>query len=532
MRARRPSTFALAFLLSSAAAGQVRVVPAEAGRAPLVAGPSVGAAFDSGFFERPSVAPLTAPSFTGAPAAAPAAVATTAPRAAALSAPVPARAAAVPAAAAAPSLVPAAIAASAAPARRSPSARPAPASASGRLETTAPESGPNLDALFDGRDARRNLSAPAAGPDRGPAKNGLAPAPAYGSLSRARLARRVRRVALPVAAAAAVAFGAVSPHAAMAVLHGLGQTAYWLANPLAFLFTVPQVHRMLSRRSAEVSRSMTTVGLLSALVTTLCFAFDGKDLMMYRNLAQTLGFAAMLGLEFKYARAPGTKAPSKTRAAVETAGVVLAFTAAAALAGPLLLSVVPATALIGHLLVAFQVLSGFGFTYMMYAQLRKMSAEHSAGDSSAGMMWAYLGTKVIWLWSLATMLSLVSAPVWQTLAAGGLFAGAGWLLSRAVLGRLLRAPWSFLPETVRFRGRTLTRRALGDFGAFVVLSALILGLSAAGHAAFVSFLGVPAASTSLFAMYLLYTVQNLVACVATLKTLRLHRRFAHEAPAR
>ncbi|MDE2510160.1 MAG: hypothetical protein KGL74_03465, partial [Elusimicrobia bacterium] len=448
-----------------------------------------------------------------------------APRAAALSAPTPARAAA------APSLVPAAIAASAAPARRSPSARPASASASGRLETTAPENGPNLDALFDGRGARQSLSAPAAGPDRGPSKTGLAPAPA-GSLARARLLRHVRRVALPAAAVAAVAFGAVSPHAAMAVLHGLGQTAYWLANPLAFLFTVPQIHRMLSRRSAEVSRSMTTVGLLSALVTTLCFAFDGKDLMMYRNLAQTLGFAAMLGLEFKYARAPGTKAPSKTRAAVETAGVVLAFTAAAALAGPLLLSVVPATALIGHLLVAFQVLSGFGFTYMMYAQLRKMSAEHSAGDSSSGMMWAYLGTKVIWLWSLATMLSLVSAPVWQTLAAGALFAGAGWLLSRAVLGRLLRAPWSFLPETVRFRGRTLTRRALGDFGAFVVLSALILGLSAAGHAAFVSFLGVPAASTSLFAMYLLYTVQNLVACVATLKTLRLHRRFAHEAPAR
>ncbi len=80
------------------------------------------------------------------------------------------------------------------------------------------------------------------------------------------------------------------------------------------MFTVPQIHRILSRRSAEVSTSMTAIGLFSALVTTLCFAFDGKDLMMYRNLAQTAGFAAMLGLEAKYARAKRRQDSGRGRA--------------------------------------------------------------------------------------------------------------------------------------------------------------------------------------------------------------------------
>ena len=379
-----------------------------------------------------------------------------------------------------------------------------------------------LDELFDGRAALpRSYAAAAAGPERAPG----APRALLPSSRLARRAGRALNIAAPLVAAGTVALAIAAPHLAMAALHVLGQASYWIANPLAFMFTVPQIHRILSRRSAEVSIAMTAVGLFSALATTLCFAFDGKDLMMYRNLAQTAGFAAMLGLEARYGRAKKAAPPSRARAFIETGAVVLGFAALLALAGPALMAAVPGVALMSSLLVPFQILSGFGFTYMMYAQLRKMSLEHSAGDSSAGMMWAYLGTKVIWIWSFATMLSLVAAPAWLTLAAGALFAGACWLATRAVLSRLLHASWSFLPEKISFRRRTLTRRAMGDAGAFVALATLILAFSGVGHLAF-ALIGIKAGSAPLFAMYLLYTVQNLVALLATSKTLSLQARFS------
>ncbi len=142
---------------------------------------------------------------------------------------------------------------------------------------------------------------------------------------------------------------------------------------------------------------------------------------------------------------------------------------------------------------------------------------------------AYLGTKVIWVWSFATMLSLVAAPAWITLAAGALFAGACWLATRYALARLMNSTWSFLPEKFVFRGHTLTRRMMGDVAAFVALAALVLALSGIGHLAFASLLGITAGTAPLFAMYLIYTVQNLVAAMATSKTLRLQTRFGQEA---
>lgn len=529
MIASRASALLLSLALAIPAAAQVRAIPVEAGAGAPVGVPGAGRSI--------SYAPaLSAPSFAaslnGAPVlTAPFSASAAATKLGAAAAP------ALPglaAAAAAPEAAPAALAAAAAaaPERSAPEARPLSAAsreaAEGRAfagERELPElSAASLDALFDGRAALR--SAPESGPER-PSDE---PVPRPRRAPLARRAGRVLRAAAPFAAAGAVALGAVAPHAAMAAVHVLGQATYWIANPLAFMFTVPQIHRILSRRSAEVSTSMTAVGLLSALVTTLCFAFDGKDLMMYRNLAQTAGFAAMLGLEARYGRGKAGTAPSKARAAVETGAIMLAFTAILAATGPLLMAAIPGVALMSSLLVPFQILSGFGFTYMMYAQLRKMSLEQSAGDSSAGMMWAYLGTKVIWVWSFATMLSLVSAPAWVTLAAGAAFAGVCWLATRAILSRLLRASWSFLPEKFSLRGRTLTRRTMGDVAAFGVLAALILALSGAGHLAF-ALIGIKAGAASLFAMYLLYTVQNLVAALATSKTLSLQARFGQRAQA-
>jgi len=529
--ARRARVLLFSLVLTSPAAAQVRAVPVASGGgaqavlpgaeravsfAPALAAPAFAASLNGAPLLAAPFAPFTAAPTIGAAVATPgspavaAAAASAAPEAARPGALEPAASPAE--AAAAPEAVPAAAAVRAFGAGR----------ASAPSDAQPPQPPLALDALFDGRAEAR--AAASAGPER----DAVEPRSLFRRTPLVRRAGRALKIAVPLAAAGTVVLGAAAPHLAMAAVHALGQASYWIANPLAFMFTVPQIHRILSRRSAEVSTSMTWVGLLSALVTTLCFAFDGKDLMMYRNLAQTAGFAAMLGLVARYGRAKAGRIPSKARATIETGAIVLGFTALLALTGPLLMAAIPGVALMNSLIVPFQILSGFGFTYMMYAQLRKMSLEHSAGDSSAGMMWAYLGTKVIWVWSFATMLSLLSAPAWLTLAAGAAFTGVCWLATRAVLSRLLRASWSFLPEKLTLRGRTLSRRAMGDAAAFVALAALILALSGAGHLAF-ALVGIKAGATSLFAMYLLYTVQNLVAAQATAKTLRLQARFGQKA---
>lgn len=383
-----------------------------------------------------------------------------------------------------------------------------------------------LDQLYDGRaeaENRSSLALQGTDSEHGPA---LLPSPPPRIRGRA---EKIVDVAVPVAVAGVVALGFASPHLGLAVLHGLGNTAYWIANPLAFMFTMPQIYRILKHRSAEVSKMMTAIGLVSSLVTVLGFAFDGKSLMMYRTLAQTVGFAAMLGLEAKYSGAKERKVPSRRRTLIETGAVVLVLGAVLALAGPALMATIPAVALMSHLLVPFQILSGFGFTYMMYAQLRKMYLDHSSGDASSGMMWAYLGTKIIWIWSLATMLSLVAAPVGLTLAVAALFTGASWLATRFALTYLIHTPWTFLPEKIVFRGRTLTRRAMGDALAFLALSALTMALSGIGYFAFSSLLAVKAGESALFAMYLFYTVKNLISAMATAKTLRLQGRLGRKA---
>ena len=129
------------------------------------------------------------------------------------------------------------------------------------------------------------------------------------------------------------------------------------------------------------------------------------------------------------------------------------------------------------------------------------------------------------LWSFATMMSLTTGPAWIALSLGALFIGACWFAGQAALSHLLHSPWTFLPAKLTFAGRTMTRDALSDTAAFVALSALILALSAGGWFAFSAFLGVPSANGPRFLMYLLYTVQSLIACLATMRTLRMRASF-------
>ncbi len=154
-----------------------------------------------------------------------------------------------------------------------------------------------------------------------------------------------------------------------------------------------------------------------------------------------------------------------------------------------------------------------------------MQRAHSAGDSSPMMMWAYLGTKTIWVWSFAMMMSTVTGAPWLALSVGALFVGVSWFAGQAALSRLLHAPWAFLPEKASFLGRTMTKDVMADALAFVGLSAVILLLAGLGWLAFGTLIGVPAAASSRFLMYLLYTVQSLVACLATMRTLRMRNQL-------
>jgi hypothetical protein len=527
---RRASSAVFSLLLASSAAAQVRTIPTEAVSAPLsVRAPSGSAAsigsaalapsagFSAGF--APEASAFSAPEAAAPPTFAPSAAAfrvSAAPLAAA-----PPRAANSPAPATALLPIRPARATAAAPAKTRATNRGAD---SARSTHDVLSDAPRADAaiLFDGASERAGFPAAADGPDR-------APALPRAALPRGRLRRALgfAGVAVPAAVLVGVA-GAVTPHAALIGVHWLGQAAYWLANPFAFMFTVPQIHRMLSRRSADVSAGMIAVGLAATATAAVNFAFDSKDLMMYRNLAQMFGFGAMAVLQWRYSRAPGQAAPSKRRALIETGAVAFAVIAAMFLIGPTLLAAVPGIAVMNSLLIPLQVASGFGFTYMMYAQLSKMLHARSSGDSSPAMMWAFLATKTIWVWSLATMVSLATAPAWLTLPAAVGFAAICWLTGKAALTRLLKAPWAFLPEKIGFAGAEVGRDRLVDIASFVTLSALILILSSAGYFGFVDVLGVPAAAASRFAMYLLYMVQSLVACLATLKTLRLQKRYKLE----
>ena len=513
--------FVLPLLISSLAAAQVRPVPVDAGRAPLAVpgGMTPLGAAPSSFLSAP-ISPSLAPSFTAAPSPAEILAAAQAP----------APLAVAPTAAASPVRQPAASAPTApslageprpsvkrAGAERDSTGGRATALDDARAAVLAPET-PRLDALFDGEAPRSVLAAAADGPERP-----SAPKPLRRGIPRRVL--KVAAVAVPLAVIGGVV-GVLAPPAALLGLHWLGQAAYWLANPFAFLFTVPQIYRMLAHRSADVSSGMMAVGLAATATAVLNFAFDGKDLMMYRNLAQMFGFAAMLALRWRFTRAPGQPSPSRTRAILETGTAVLIIGGLMFAAGPALMAVVPGVALMNSLLVPLQIASGFGFTYLMYAQLSKMKRDHSSGDSSRAMMWAFLGTKTIWVWSLATMVSLATAPAWLTLPAAVGFAAVCWLAGKTALKRLLKAPWASLPDHVTFAGKTLRRERIVDIAAFVSLSALILALSAVGYFGFVDVLGVPHAAASRFAMYLLYMVQSLIACLATLKTLKLHKRYA------
>lgn len=330
-----------------------------------------------------------------------------------------------------------------------------------------------------------------------------------GAVARAaRLADAIARPSRPLVrargfAAPAVLF-AVAAGAGVAAFGVVAQIAFWTANVLAFAYIAPQIHRLLRNRSADISSGTAAIGLVSAAVMTLDFAFLGQELMTYRNLAQAGGFAIVLGLKAWYdRRAPGGPAAASAaawRTALALAGLGLLLVAG----GPLALAAAPSAVWLDSLLVPFQMLSGLGFTWLMMPQFEKIAREGRVGDASETMAWGFVGTRTIWIWSLAALAAIPVGGTSIALAPLGLFALAALGVSGLALAALRRS------KLTRWKG-------------FLALASVMAAEVLAGWLVLPHFAAVPDGQESKYLMYLCYLVQNLTAFLAAFMTARAFR---------
>lgn len=330
-----------------------------------------------------------------------------------------------------------------------------------------------------------------------------------GAVARAaRLAEAISRPAAKPARlrgfAAPLALFAVAAGAGVAAFGVVAQIAFWTANILAFAYIAPQIHRLLRNRSADISSGTAAIGLIAAGVMTLDFAFLGQELMTYRNLAQAGGFALVLGLKAWYdSRAP--RGPASARgAAWRTALALSALGVLLVAGGPLALAIAPSAVWLDSLLVPFQMLSGLGFTWLMMPQFEKIAREGKVGDASEAMAWGFVGTRAIWVWSLAALAAIPAGGAAVALAPLGVFALAALGVSGLALSLLRRS------KLTRWKG-------------FLALAAVMAAEVLAGWLILPRFAGIPVGAESEYLMYLCYLVQNLTAFLAAVMTARVFR---------
>ncbi len=284
----------------------------------------------------------------------------------------------------------------------------------------------------------------------------------------------------------------------------LAQTAFWTANILAFAYLAPQIYRLLRNRSADISTGTAAIGLISAAVMTMDFAYLGQGLMTYRNLAQAAGFAIVLGLKAWYDRraaaGPATKGVAAGRTALALAGLGLVLL----VGGPLALAAAPSAAWLSAWLVPFQMISGLGFTWLMMPQFEKIAREGRVGDASEAMAWGFVGTRAIWIWSLSALAAIPLGGAAVSLAPLAAFAIAALAVSGLALALLRRS------KLTRWKG-------------FLALAAVMAAEVLAGWLILPHFAAIPAGAESKYLMYLCYLVQNLTAFLAAVMTARTFR---------
>ena len=305
--------------------------------------------------------------------------------------------------------------------------------------------------------------------------------------------------------AAPVALSGLAVISGVAAFPLLAQAAFWTANVLAFVYIAPQMYRLLRNRSADISFGTAAIGLVSAAVMTMDFAYLGQALMTYRNLAQVGGFAIVLGLKAWYDRrspaGPASASAAGWRTALALAGLGFVLLAG----GPIALAIAPSALWLNAWLVPFQMVSGLGFTWLMMPQFEKIAREGRIGDASEPMAWGFVGTRAIWIWSLSTLAAIPLGGAAVALGPLALFSFAALGVSGLALSLLRRS------KLTRWKG-------------FLALAAVMAAEVLAGWLILPLFAPVPSGAESKYLMYLCYLVQNLTAFLAAVMTARSFRR--------
>lgn len=293
----------------------------------------------------------------------------------------------------------------------------------------------------------------------------------------------------------------VAATAVLATL-ALGPTAtvaYYVSNALSFVFLIPQIHKILDHRSAHISAGTAAIGVAAAALSGINFAFDDKPLMVYRNVAQVLGFAAVLAATAWYGSRSAPERPSRVPTWVKTTGAVAGLAVMTAAIGAGLLTILPGAAWLAPLVLMIQIGTGLGYAYLLVPQVRKLAAEQTNGDASIASVGGFLGTRMIAVWTFAT---LAAIPV----------AGA------STLPLLALYPAAFLPAAYLLLRRIVDKKwsAKASFAALAALFALSVPLA---YLFFSNFLVLPADGSQRFLLYLFYLTHNLMAAAASLLTL-------------
>ncbi len=397
-----------------------------------------------------------------------------------------------------------------------------------------------LSSFYDGGFRKTDAGSPVLGLKDNSSGNGLSP-------RGKKPGRRLERYAVPgllglsallfADQAFGGGFGAVLASPIAAVLPLLSQASYWAANVLAFVFIFPQIYTMMKNGSAKISRATLAVGLASTAAMTLDFAYDGQALMTYRNLALAAGFGAGLLLKSWFDRRKASAVPDakahyfrvgkwklQVPATVKTVGIATAIAGALFILGPAALAWAPSLVWMRGLMVPLQIASGLGLIYLMFPQLLKIEREGAVGDASKTMVQGYLGTRSIWVWSFATALSITAGYSAAGLPVLLAFVCAVFPLSWLLLRWASKLRLPRLPEKVRVLRWEFSRERIESVAAFAAISAAVLSMTTVGYGVMGAILDVPAAESGRFMMYLFYLVQNVVATLVTLLTLRAFSR--------
>ncbi len=323
-----------------------------------------------------------------------------------------------------------------------------------------------------------------------------------------------------------VAFGIVS---------AVSAAGYDFSNVVGFLYPLTQVHALFKARSGKVSLAQQVAGMGSSLLLAFNMFYLNKPgastlFSAYQNLFGGLTFGAIIAQVVHYSRRPGAEGEKPRTGVVmaQTAAVIAVVTAAAVALGAGMTGWLPHLHA-APLIVPFQMLLGFGFAYLTLPGYLKIEREKSVGAASFGttaMFFAANASLVVWaIYRLATLPG-IAATAALTGAAG--FAAVATIGSLFAFRWLATRKWDWIPEKIKIAGREIHREALVDVAAFVVVSAFMTALVAAGYGVLEGLLHIPQAQQRDALTFLFYLVDVILASTSAALTMKAFRKYKRD----